>query len=102
MRATIPKLRCPLCKSSAITYTCEPKCCYNHVCDDCNATFELETRYLGSELRDVEPPERLLDSCDPTAECARCHAIGVYQVDGQYTCLACSALLSLEYTEIAP
>src|SRR5512140_2335369 len=102
MRATIPTVRCPVCQSSSITYSCEPKCCFNHVCDDCHSTFELITRDLGSQLRGVEPPERALDACDPTAECARCHSVTVYQAGNQYTCLSCSALLALDYTEIAP
>mgnify|MGYP001619709065 CR=1 FL=1 len=41
---------CPSCGSREITYTCEPKCCFNHVCNHCHASFMLVTEKLGREL----------------------------------------------------
>lgn len=102
MKAAIPVVACPSCGSHSVVYSCEPKCCFNHVCGDCHCTFELQTRALGGELPEVEAPERPLEACDPTAECARCHSLTVYQVGDRYVCLSCSALLVVEYTEISP
>jgi len=41
------KVSCPVCGSQNITYTCEPKCCFNHICDSCYATFQLLTETVG-------------------------------------------------------
>jgi hypothetical protein len=51
------------------------------------------------------PPEPDADS--PTAPCARCHEPKVFAIVNsgappRYVCVACKALLTLEYTEIAP
>ena len=102
MQAAIPVLGCPSCGSQAVIYSCEPKCCFNHICSDCHTSFELETSDTGRELAGVEPPERALEACDPTTECARCHSLTVYQVGEGCVCLTCSALLELHYTEISP
>ena len=102
MQAAIPALVCPCCGSAAVVYSCQPSCCFNHVCGDCRTSFELETSYTGRELAGMEPPERALEACDPTAECARCHSLTVYQVGDRYACLSCAALLELHYTEISP
>ncbi len=101
MKAEIPAVACPCCGSRSVVYTCLPSCCFNHICDDCHSTFELETRDLGGKLEGVEPPQRALEACDPTAECARCHNLSVYQVGESYVCLTCSAPLEMQYTEIS-
>ena len=49
-------VQCPSCGSSEITYTCEPKCCFNHICAACYTTFELFTEPLGRRLTGVEKP----------------------------------------------
>ncbi len=97
-------VRCPTCSSAQIVYTCEPKCCFNHLCADCQTTFQLITRKLGGSLRsprnDVTPPE----SSDPTAVCAACESLRLYgtappAVD--LACADCGALLALNYEDIA-
>ena len=95
-------LACPVCGSADIVYSCEPKCCFNHVCADCRSTFEPASRALGGTLRGVEPPDPLPESTDPTVACAKCESTRVYVLeDGRLVCDACGALLELEITEVA-
>ena len=96
---------CPQCSSGDVFYSCKPECCYNHVCNTCYTTFELDTTRVGEVAENFAiPPEPEADA--PTAPCARCHEPRVFAVADadppQYVCAACKALLTLEYTEIAP
>jgi hypothetical protein len=97
---------CPQCGSGDVFYSCKPECCYNHVCNNCYTTFELETTRVGEVTEDFAiPPEP--DPTAPTAPCARCHEPRVFAIDGvgpppQFVCADCKALLTLELTEIAP
>ena len=43
-------VRCPQCNSADVVYSCEPKCCYNHVCAECRSTFELNTVKTGESI----------------------------------------------------
>lgn len=95
-------LACPVCGSADIVYSCEPKCCFNHVCADCRSTFEPASRALGITIRSVEPPDPLPESAGPTVACAKCESTRVYVLeDGRLVCAACGALLELEITEVA-
>ena len=47
-------IACPSCGSTDVTYTCEPKCCFNHICAACYTTFELATEALGRRLVSAE------------------------------------------------
>ncbi len=98
-------VRCPNCASEQIVYTCEPKCCFNHLCAGCQTTFQLITQKLGGSplppRSDVTPPE----SSDPTAACAACESLRVYGVSvsgSKVACADCGALLGLAYEDIAP
>ena len=100
-------LACPQCGSSDVLYSCKPECCYNHVCNHCYTTFELDTTRVGEVTEEFAvPPDP--DPTWPTAPCARCHEPRVFtfaHAGGgapQFVCAACKALLTLEYTEIAP
>lgn len=96
-------LACPVCGSADIVYSCEPKCCFNHVCTDCRSTFEPLTHPAGGKLSGVVPPDPLPDSTEPTVACAKCESTRVYQLeDGRLACAACGQLLDLELTEICP
>lgn len=101
MRAEILRPGCPSCGSSNVVYSCEPKCCFNHVCGDCHATFELATRDLGGEFA-AESPDQPPDCSDPTTECARCHALTVFHARDKVVCTSCLALLELEFEEVTP
>lgn len=96
-------LSCPVCHSADVFYSCEPKCCFNHVCSDCRTTFEPATVAAGGTLRGIEPPEPLPESTEPTVACAACESIRVYELeDGRLVCADCGALLKLEIAEVAP
>jgi hypothetical protein len=97
---------CPQCGSADVLYSCKPDCCYNHVCNHCYTTFELETTRVGEVTENFEAPPDA-DPSAPTAPCARCHEPRVFAISNagpppQFVCAACKALLTLEYTEVAP
>jgi transcription initiation factor TFIIIB Brf1 subunit/transcription initiation factor TFIIB len=95
------EIKCPECGSGEVFYSCTPGCCFNHVCSDCGTTFETLTTASGSTLEAIAAPEALPDATDPTAACARCDSIAVYQLeDGALVCSQCGAVLALELTEI--
>ena len=97
------ELACPLCGSAEVFYSCTPNCCYNHVCNNCGATFEPATRRKGGAMSGIVPPDPPPDATDPTAECAACTSTAVCLAeDGSVVCSKCGARLELEYTEIAP
>ena len=97
---------CPQCASTDVFYSCKPECCYNHVCNGCYTTFELDTIRIGETTEAFEIPiEPEADA--PTAPCGRCHEPRVFAIDGavappQFACADCRALLRLEYTEVEP
>ena len=97
---------CPECGSKDVCYSCTPSCCFNHVCNNCYTTFELETRRVGEtgEVFEVPPDP---DPTAPTAPCARCGEPRVFAVEEngtspQYVCAACKALLVLQFAEVSP
>ena len=98
-------LACPVCGSADVFYSCKPECCFNHVCNSCYTTFELETEGVGETGEELFlPPE--LDSTHPTAPCARCGEAPIYArkdaADGSpiYVCAACKALLTLSFAHV--
>jgi hypothetical protein len=106
-RLSLPAPTCPQCNAGTITYTCEPDCCFNHICDACYTTFELATifRQQTCSVTDFDTPSR--DSCDPTLPCEQCESIEVYRFTledktNTLVCVDCHALLDMAYTEITP
>jgi len=100
-------IACPQCGSTDVVYSCKPECCFNHVCNHCYTTFELETTRVGEWKEAFEiPPDP--DPSGPTAPCARCGEPKVFTLsDGaestpRYLCVACKALLTLQLTAITP
>jgi hypothetical protein len=99
-------VQCPSCGSSDITYTCEPSCCFNHICAACYTTFELFTEALGRTLTDLPTPSSERDCLAPTVACAQCRSVEVYQVEqvdgsrGELICAACHALLRLGFAAV--
>lgn len=94
MTPTLPlRIPCPRCGGSEVVYSCEPRCCFNHVCAGCRCTFQTATGPLGGKLRDLAPPGEQ-DSSDPTAPCCECKSIAVHALaDGRVVCVRCGALL---------
>jgi len=114
MRLVPLELVCPKCGSADITYSCEPKCCFSHVCGNCYFQFWPVTSFTGEEMAGVEPPPGEKDCLLPTTECARCHSLNVcsprFHTErgslegnrGTFVCADCRAVLSLKYSEEAP
>lgn len=104
---TTVQARCPSCQSTEVFYSCTPNCCFNHICSECQSSFELSTSPLPGSGPGLDmdaaglPPEP--DACSPTAPCAKCQGIRVYQLsDGEALfCLDCRALLKLGYENVA-
>ena len=83
-------VRCPKCGGAEIIYSCEPKCCYNHVCADCRSTFEINTVKTGQSVNttaEVEEPQ----SGEPTTGCASCESlrVAVLKSENDETLLLC-------------
>jgi hypothetical protein len=99
-------VQCPSCGSSDITYTCEPKCCFNHLCGACYTTFELYTEPRGQVLTGLEKPPQERDSLAATVACARCDSVEVYMVEpgggssATLVCAACHSLLRLGFAAV--
>jgi hypothetical protein len=99
-------VRCPSCGSGEITYSCEPQCCFNHICGRCYTTFELCTATLGQRLVGIATRPQERDSLAPTVACAQCASIEVYQVPPDagptdaLVCIDCQALLRLGFDRI--
>jgi hypothetical protein len=99
-------VRCPQCHGVGIVYSCEPKCCFNHVCADCRSTFELNTEKTGqTDAIVVENGEP--ESGDPTTGCASCGSLrmAVLRSSDKETilvCGACHALSKLVVDEFVP
>ena len=70
-------IRCPKCGSADIVYSCEPKCCFNHVCAECRSTFEINTQKTGRSEPDLPFDVAEPDSSDPTTACAACESLHV-------------------------
>lgn len=69
-------VRCPQCNSADLVYSCEPKCCFNHVCAECRSTFELNTQKTGQTDEiwvDTPAPQ----SGEATTACASCESLRV-------------------------
>ena len=105
MRLSPIYISCPQCGSKDVIYSCQPTCCFNHVCNNCYTTFELETTKVG-ELQDAFaiPPDP--EPTSPPAPCARCGEAKVFAIvdsaEPRFFCISCKALLTLSLTEIAP
>lgn len=84
-------VHCPKCGGADIVYSCEPKCCFNHVCADCRSTFEINTIKTGQygEGQAIEVGEPA--SGDPTTSCAACEGlrVAVLRTEGDTTLLVC-------------
>lgn len=101
MRARPLEFHCPLCGSTAITYTCEPECCFHHVCGACGASFEPATQPTGECAGRFTPPGPPPDPCDPAAACAECGSLAVYLLeDGRAACARCGMILEITMREV--
>jgi hypothetical protein len=103
MTPTLPlQIACPRCASPAVAYSCEPRCCFNHVCAACRCTFQTATEATGGKLQGLAPPDPLPDSSDPTAPCGECRSTAVFRLaDDRIVCTRCGALLELQLEDIA-
>ncbi len=109
MTLTPISVPCPQCGSTSdVVYSCNPACCFNHVCGRCYTTFELATTKAGEASGDFGPLPPEPDPTGPTVPCARCGEIKLFAIadggrpTGQLLCVSCKALLTLDFTEVAP
>ena len=96
------KVSCPECGSDKIVYTCDPECCFNHICEECLTTFELATVLTDKDVLkgDFKVPER--EVIEPTTDCDACYGIEVYALtdSNELVCVECGNLLILEYVDV--
>lgn len=104
MTPTLPlRIACPTCAGFGVAYSCEPRCCFNHVCPACRTTFQTATVALGGKLTGLVAPEPPPDSSDPTAPCCECRGVRVHALaDGRAVCVDCGALLAVELEDVDP
>jgi len=106
--ATLKDLvRCPKCQGAEIIYSCEPKCCFNHVCADCRSTFEINTQKTGRFDQETHVDAREPDSGDPTTGCAACESLQIAVLSASESetlllCGNCRAISRLVIEEFAP
>ncbi len=108
MAATLKDLiRCPKCGGAEIVYSCEPKCCFNHVCADCRSTFEINTHKTGRFDRDSQLAFAEPASGEPTTGCAHCESLNLAVLrtgpdETLLLCGKCRAVLKLAIEEFVP
>ena len=96
-------VKCPECGSDDVVYSCEPECCFNHVCGECLTSFQLRTCEVGKLREEVRFLEAPRDSLAATVACAACNGLRVEiladdcGVDAGLVCADCTALLKLEF-----
>jgi len=101
-------IACPHCGSSDVVYSCNPACCFNHVCNRCYTTFEPVTTKVGDFTGEIGPVPPDPDPTGPTAACARCGEITLLAITddgiprGRIVCTSCKALLTLQVTAVEP
>ncbi len=98
-------IKCPNCGSDGIVYSCEPDCCFNHVCAKCLTTFELAT--TAGDKSPMKSEYLLPDKevTDPTTDCDACGSIEVYLLDADASnenlvFADCSNLLTLDFVDV--
>ena len=97
-------VKCPECGSPDVVYSCEPKCCFNHVCSDCKTTFQITTEKTGRTDPDAGQVARP-ESGDPTTSCCICHSLRVGALSGSadeklLLCGDCKAVLQLQFEDV--
>ncbi len=107
MRTLKDIIRCPKCHGSEIVYSCEPKCCFNHVCADCRSTFEINTVKSGQAMGEVTTKIEEPQSGEPTTCCASCESlrVAVLKSEDNQTllfCGDCGAISKMVIEEFVP
>ena len=100
MSALKDLVRCPQCGGADVVYSCEPRCCFNHVCADCKAAFLINTEETGDFERQATIEAAEPESTEATTGCARCQSlrIAVLRADANeilLVCADCRAVLRL-------
>ena len=85
-------IKCPQCGGREIVYSCEPKCCFNHVCADCRSTFEINTQKTGRFDHETAISGEEPESGDPTTGCGSCESlkVTVIRADGDEILVLCA------------
>ena len=98
-------VRCPNCGGAEVIYSCEPKCCFNHVCADCRTSFQLITTKTGAFDHQAASNAEEPASGDPTAACVACDSLRLAVMSSEngstvVVCGNCGAVLKLTVDEI--
>lgn len=105
MKAMPLTLKCPRCGSPDVVYSCEPECCFNHVCGDCLSSFQLQTRDLGGRVPHIVPESDERDCLAPTVPCVACLSLNVSMIENEgamtTVCVDCGAELEIDFGIIA-
>lgn len=94
------RLACPAC-GGELVYTCEPTCCFNHVCAACRRTFYPSSAPTGRTvpgLPRLPPPEGTAS----TLACDACGSLAVHLLGDDPVCTACGAVLALRLDDTPP
>jgi hypothetical protein len=99
-------VRCPQCGGADVVYSCEPKCCFNHVCAECRSTFELNTKKTG-ESDPIWVDNKEPESGEATTACASCGSLKLAVLRNNdagtiLVCGDCQALSKLVVDEFVP
>ncbi|MBI3209527.1 MAG: hypothetical protein HYZ37_11585 [Candidatus Solibacter usitatus] len=95
------QFQCPTCGSADVFYSCEPKCCFNHVCAECKTTFEPVTLLASKDRRRIDAPDPPPECTEPTVACCVCESVRVFlDDDDALVCMDCGAVLKMELTDV--
>jgi hypothetical protein len=81
-------------------YSCEPSCCFCHICVDCKTTFQTNTLELDGRVPNAVAPERERSSDEPHAPCTACDSIEVYALGTELVCTDCAQRLKLVIEDV--
>lgn len=68
------ELKCPSCGSNRISHNCDPDCCDEHLCYDCNTLFNIVTNLIESK------PSKIVKNQDDVREVRTFFSWGIQHI----------------------